>query len=391
MMTKIIDLLSELMGITTPEQWGELLSSKEHSLPIKNHRASILAKRICIFAWLFAILVPAWSLIDYLLLPYELWFQLAILRFISGFVFLGIAIACNKRSCPLNKIFISLTLLLYVPTFFYLIANPILADTHFAGLAGALVNIYSLLPFLVIAALTVFALTITELLIITLPLIVITIWSLYPESSADISNSFMFIWLFLLLIGTSFFSSISQMRYMISQVTRASFDTLTQAMTRRAGIESLELYTRMAQLQNNHLSLLFIDLDHFKSLNDDYGHDAGDNALKGAVAALKNYIRKGDSVIRWGGEEFLILLPHADQGDARRVISRIFEQGLGQRPEGKLLTASMGLSELIDDNIDSWKALVELADQRMYHAKESGRARCVGSDMQILGQAEPET
>jgi len=161
-------------------------------------------------------------------------------------------------------------------------------------------------------------------------------------------------------------------------------------MTRRAGIETLELYTRMAQLQNNHLSLLFIDLDHFKSLNDDYGHDAGDHALKGAVTALKNYIRKGDSIIRWGGEEFLVLLPHADQSDAQRVISRIFEQGLGQRPEGKHLTASMGLAELIEDKVENWKALIELADQRMYDAKESGRARCIGADMKILGQAESE-
>ncbi|MCW8930759.1 MAG: GGDEF domain-containing protein [Gammaproteobacteria bacterium] len=387
MMNKIIDLLSDLLGLTSREQWSEIISSKAHSLPIKNHRAATLAKRTTIFSWIFAVLVPAWSIIDYIFLLYDLWFQLAILRVISGALFIGIAINCKRYGSSLKSAFIHLTLLLYIPTSFYLIATPILSEINFSGLSGALVNIYSLLPFLVIAALTVFALTITELLIITFPLIIITFWSLYPETEVDISNSFMFIWLFLLLLGTSFFSSISQMRYMISQVTRASFDTLTNAMTRRAGIESLELYIRMAQLQNNHLSLLFIDLDHFKSLNDEHGHDAGDTSLKGAVSALKECTRKGDSIIRWGGEEFIVLLPNADTNDAQRVIHRIFEQGLGYRPEGKQLTSSMGLAELIEDNIKNWKTLVELADQRMYYAKESGRARCIGAENKIIGQA----
>jgi diguanylate cyclase (GGDEF)-like protein len=386
MKNKFMALLSELLGITTSEQWGEVLSSKDHSLPIKNHRASILGKRTSIFALLFAILIPSWSIVDFILLPYELWYKLAILRLISGAIFLYIYIRCKYNKCPLNGILICLSILLYTPTFFYLIATPILSHYHFQGISGALVNIYSLLPFLIIASLTIFALTIKEFLLITFPLIIITIWSLYPETQKQISNSFMFIWLFLLLVGTSSFSSISQMRYMISQVTRASFDTLTKAMTRRAGIETMEIYFRMAQLQNNNLSLLFIDLDNFKDLNDKYGHDAGDMALQNAVSALKNYLRKGDSIIRWGGEEFLILLPHADQSDAQRVVNRVFKYGIGQRPEGTPLTASMGLSEISNDQLNNWKDMVDLADQRMYFAKQSGRARCIGSEEIILGQ-----
>ncbi len=388
MLNKIIDIFSELIGITAREQWAEIISSKTHSLPIKNHRASILAKRSSIFSLLFAILVPLWSIVDYIVLPHDIWFELAILRGISGIIFMGLYLACKRGTCSLTKIFINLIILLYVPMIFFIFANNLLADAHFSGLAGALVNIYSLLPFLVIAALTIFALTIIELLIITLPLIVITLWFLYPNSPEEVSNAFMLIWLFLLLVLTSSFSSISQMRYMISQVTRVSFDTLTKAMTRRAGIESLEVYTRMAQLQNNYLSILFVDLDNFKDLNDDFGHEAGDKALQQAVMAIKTHIRKGDSIIRWGGEEFLILLPHAAQTDAQRVIRALFKDGLGLRPDGTALTASMGLAELISDKVTNWKTLVELADQRMYHAKEAGRARCVGANKEILSQTE---
>ncbi len=383
----LINLFSDLMGITTSEQWNELVSSKNHSQPIKNHRATLLAKRLHFFAWVFAVIVPAWSIIDYYLLPYELWFKLAILRVISGVIFIIIAKGCSKGESSLKRNFISLTILMYTPTTFYLIATPILGAVHLTGFADALVNLYSLLPFVIVASLTVFTLTLVELLIVTTPLIIITLFTLYPETPTEVSNSFKFIWLFLLLIITSFFSSLSQMRYMISQVTRSSFDALTKAMTRRAGIESLELYFRMAQLHDAHLSLLFIDLDHFKNLNDEYGHDAGDEALKGAVITLKECIRKGDSVIRWGGEEFLILLPNADEVDATRVIHRIFEQGLGLRPEGQTLTASMGIAELVNDKANTWKELVELADQRMYLAKESGRARCIGFGGKVLVNA----
>ncbi|MFK5984441.1 MAG: GGDEF domain-containing protein [Pseudomonadota bacterium] len=387
MINKTIEFFSELLDISTKEQWAELLTSKEHTLPIKNHRATILSKRTHMFSLLFAILVPAWSIIDYLFLPFELWYKLAILRFISGAIFIYIYLNCHFGKDSLKKIFVCVTLMMYTPTIFYLLATPILSEYHFVGIAGALVNIYSLLPFLIIASLSIFALTIVELLIITIPLITITFWSLYPQTAEQVSNSFMFIWLFLLLITTSFFSSISQMRYMISQVTRASYDTLTNAMTRRAGIETIELYFRMAQLQNTHLSLLFIDLDKFKTINDNFGHDAGDQILKNSVKALKEYFRKGDSIIRWGGEEFLVLLPYADQGDAKHVVDRIFDKGLGARPDGKLLTASMGLSELIKDDVKNWKTLIDLADKRMYFAKETGRARCIGIDNEILGKA----
>ncbi len=177
------------------------------------------------------------------------------------------------------------------------------------------------------------------------------------------------------------------MRYMISQVTQASYDALTKAMTRRAGVEVLEVCYRMASIQGAPLSLLFVDLDdfsRFKSINDDYGHDAGDKVLQSAVSALKECIRRGDNIIRWGGEEFLIILPNADHQDTRRVLDRVIETGLGKRPDGKPVTASMGLAEKEKDHLQGWEALVELADERNYLAKKGGKARCVGCQEHYL-------
>ncbi len=373
----INNYLKKLFGITFSEQWIDLVRCKQHSIPIQQHRAQILSERTRLFSLLFGIIIPAWSIVDYILLPFELWYKLAVLRMISGAVFLLIAYRCNKKSNQLEKIRICMGVMLLIPTVFFVIANPIVQHYHLTGFSGALINIYSLLPFLVIAALSIFTLTLSELVVLSLPIISITLWNLFPENKAEIPDAVMQIWLFILLILSSFFSSISQMRYMISQVTRASYDGLTNAMTRKAGIEALDVYYRMATLQNTPLSLLFIDIDNFKEINDTYGHQAGDEVLRNVVIKLKNSIRRGDSIIRWGGEEFILLLPYADHKDTLRVLERINLHGIGHNPNGNPLTASMGLGERLIDNIDNWEKLIETADQRMYEAKNTGKSRCV--------------
>ena len=389
-MNKLKRFFLSLLSITMREQWSELYSSKTHSDPIKFHRAVLLKRRTLFFSLLFGITVPAWSLVDYALLPFELWLQLAVFRALSGGIFFAIANSCDKSALSLNQVLIRMVVMFMIPTVFFLLAEGAVSGYELTGFSGALIKTYSLLPFIVIASLVIFTLTIKELLLITIPITTITIWSLYPESNEAIPNAFMLIWLFFLLVFTSFVSSISQMSYMISQVTRASYDTLTRVMSRRAGVESLELFFRMSSLQSTPLSVLFIDIDNFKELNDSYGHDKGDKILVKLVKALNHCIRKGDTVIRWGGEEFLVLLPFADHSDSKRVIDRIIQNGLGLRPDGTPLTVSMGLAEKERDDIAQWEDLVTLADQRMYKAKELGKARCVGCEQHSVSLVKTE-
>jgi diguanylate cyclase (GGDEF)-like protein len=127
-----------------------------------------------------------------------------------------------------------------------------------------------------------------------------------------------------------------------------------------------------------HLSLLYFDLDHFKAVNDQFGHEVGDEVLKSAGRMLNKAVRKGDSVIRWGGEEFIVILPTADPREANEVINRIMALGLGETPDQKAVTASIGVAEVLADEIKDWKTQVELADHRMYMAKSNGRARSMG-------------
>jgi diguanylate cyclase (GGDEF)-like protein len=87
------------------------------------------------------------------------------------------------------------------------------------------------------------------------------------------------------------------------------------------------------------LSVVFADLDNFKAINDGFGHDAGDSTLNAAAEALRSNLRAGDVLLRWGGEEFAIILPDADCATATKAVARLREWGLGSRPEGGRRTA----------------------------------------------------
>lgn len=103
-----------------------------------------------------------------------------------------------------------------------------------------------------------------------------------------------------------------------------------------------------------------------------------------AAKQIRNMVRKGDSVIRWGGEEFIVVLPTACAKEANDVIERIMQAGVGLRPDGNPVTASIGVAEVQQDKLSDWKTQVELADHRMYTAKTSGRARSIGVDGETL-------
>ncbi|MCU7819932.1 MAG: GGDEF domain-containing protein, partial [gamma proteobacterium symbiont of Lucinoma myriamae] len=99
---------------------------------------------------------------------------------------------------------------------------------------------------------------------------------------------------------------------------------------------------------------------------------------------LKDYLRQSDMVVRWGGEEFVVILPNTDVIGLEIIMLRIIDKWFGQRPEGTPLTASIGYAERLSDNVSDWPELIKLADERMYQAKEGGRARVVGCDEKVL-------
>lgn len=381
--------LSESLGIYTLDQLYELFTNKRHSMPISRHRASIMQSRIFFFCAIFAVLVPVWSLIDLLFLPGKLWSELLLIRLISAAAFALLAWQARKEP-DLKRARFLLAGMLSVTPLFYLASDHWLQAYELTGTEQVVAELYALLPFVMIAGLTLFPLTLRELLSFAAPMLAVVVLSSIPQTHSEIPQAVSTIWLFTLILGVAMFASLNQLRYMLSQVNRASYDVLTGLLTRRAGIEMLDLQYRLTTMSESHLSILYLDLDHFKTVNDVYGHDAGDLVLKAAAQQLCATVRKGDSVVRWGGEEFIILLPSATPNEANDVISRIMSAGLGIRPCGNPVTASIGISEVQADSVNDWKALIELADHRMYTAKTQGRARSMGiKESQLLWPEAP--
>jgi diguanylate cyclase (GGDEF)-like protein len=374
--------LSESLGIYTADQLYELFHNKDHGLPISRHRATIMQSRIYFFCVVFAILVPAWSLIDLLFLPQGLWNELIAIRVISAFAFTALALQSRKEA-NLKRARILLAGMLAVTPLFYLASDHWISAYELNGTELVVAELYALLPFIMVAGLTLFPLTLQEFMALAIPMLMVTIYTSYPETKTEIPQAISTIWLFVLILGVALFSSLSQLRYMLSSASRVSYDVLTGMLTRRAGIEMLDLQFRLAAMSENSMSLLYLDLDHFKAVNDTFGHDAGDVVLKKAAQQMVASVRKGDSVIRWGGEEFIIILPTADFNEANDVVKRLMQAGLGEKPDNEPVTASIGVAEVQEDTLKDWKAQVELADKRMYEAKSTGRARSVGVNGQV--------
>ncbi len=375
--------LSESLGIYTSDQLYELFTDRHHGVPISRHRAAIMQSRVYFFCVIFAVLVPTWSVIDLLFLPSGLWGELLAIRVLSSVAF-GLLAWQARKDPELKRARLLLAGMLAVTPLFYIVSEHWINAYELSGTELIVAELYALLPFVMIAGLTLFPLTLVEFLLYSAPMLLVVVYTSYPQSSVEIPQAVATIWLFLLILGVGLFSSMSQLRYMLSQVSRTSYDVLTGVLTRRAGIEMLDLQFRLAVMSGSSLSVLYFDLDHFKAVNDTFGHEAGDEVLKTASKQISKTVRKGDSVIRWGGEEFVVILPTADPKEANEVVARIMQAGLGERPDQQPVTASIGVAELQVDELSDWKTQIELADHRMYMAKSSGRARSVGVDGEHL-------
>ena len=158
----------------------------------------------------------------------------------------------------------------------------------------------------------------------------------------------------------------------------ASIDGLTGVNNRRTIVESLEKAVSTSDRSGRPASILMIDIDHFKELNDTHGHIAGDSMLKWVASQLKSALRLGDEVGRFGGEEFLAVLPETVPDAALLVAERIRSRIADSNSDGISTTVSIGVSTLGQKH-ESTEQLIEDADRALYEAKRRGRNRVVHS------------
>lgn len=157
---------------------------------------------------------------------------------------------------------------------------------------------------------------------------------------------------------------------------RATTDPMTGLANRWAGQERLVQERSAAQRYGRPLSIILLDLDHFKTINDAHGHVAGDGVLEVVANELRRTVREVDLVVRWGGEEFLIIAPDTGFEAARQLAERCRTAIAAEQPGGLPVTATFGVAELRrDEELDD---LMRRADRHLYGAKDDGRDRVGG-------------
>jgi diguanylate cyclase (GGDEF)-like protein/putative nucleotidyltransferase with HDIG domain/PAS domain S-box-containing protein len=159
----------------------------------------------------------------------------------------------------------------------------------------------------------------------------------------------------------------------------ATRDPLTSCLNRRSFLAQFETEWASAQRYAHPLSCVMLDIDHFKSINDEFGHSVGDQVLQKVAAALRTTVRDGDLVCRYGGEEFCILLPHLDKDGARAAAERYRKAVATVRAHHRSITISLGVSAISLD-AHTLQELLDQADKSLYIAKRSGRNRVVSWD-----------
>jgi len=359
---------------------GWLIWPQQHLTLLTRRRATMIVNRVRLFAFLFAVLTPVWSIVDFMVFERSLWLSLAAMRLGACAAFVTLLL-CYRPSGSLPDAYRAMAILFAIPTLFYISSHTLLGTYALTGIPAAIGAGYAFLPFVLLAGLAIFPLTLLESTLIASPILI-------AQGVAGMLNwvtlnwpSFVgAFWLLALITGVSALAGMSQLAFMIALVRQAIRDPLTGTFSRRSGEEMLEMQFVLSRRSAAPLAIAFLDLDHFKRINDGHGHEAGDQALTRFAERIGQTLRRGDMLIRWGGEEFLLIMPNSDIGQAGQAIGRLREAGFGLRPDGAPLTASIGIAERIADRCEDWKELVDLADRRMYTAKEAGRDRFVAAD-----------
>jgi diguanylate cyclase (GGDEF)-like protein len=182
-----------------------------------------------------------------------------------------------------------------------------------------------------------------------------------------------------LLIALGIADRLRDQRRALSEAERhAQIDALTGVLNRRSLVERLDAACSRARARGLPISLLFIDLDHFKEINDSFGHQAGDACLCAIIPPIQAELRQSDVIGRYGGEEFVVILSSADTAAAHPIAQRILERVASVRVEGYGqpigLTCSIGVAT--SDMLGVWgEHLIAQADAAVYQAKRSGRNR----------------
>lgn len=381
-MPKPFELLAQRLASLLPNELKavelpQLLLPSRHSLLLSQRRATMIVNRVRLFAFLFALLTPLWSVIDLIVFDYPLWSSLAVSRLLAAIAFASLLVFYRPNGDLLDA-YRAIAILFFIPTVFYVVSHTLITGQQLDPFSAAVATGYAFLPFVLMAGLAIFPLTLLENMVLAGTLLLAQglagylNWPLlnWPSYAGGY-------WLLVLIAGVTALACMSQLAFMIALVRQAIRDPLTGILSRGSGTEILHLLWSNAEQNNSCLALAFFDIDHFKSINDTWGHDVGDEAIVALTRQLQITLRGSDVIGRFGGDEFAVIMSGTPAESAITAMLRVRE-GLNtlRLPNTPQVTLriSVGVAPL-NPQMSHYREWLKSADLALYKAKKAGRNR----------------
>ncbi|MCB5363715.1 GGDEF domain-containing protein [Pusillimonas sp. CC-YST705] len=353
----------------------DALAHRSYSRDFAYVRNEYLRTRITLICTIFLVLLPFWSLLDWIMLPSDILPYLWPAR-IAMAVLLGVVLLLARYARHhLPRVLLACGLLLATPAAFYALLLAVIPQGT-PPLIG-----YSFIPYMLVVMLAIFPFTLLESSVLGLSLLVLQAFALYRSEILFTSAGIQDLWLLVALLSIAVTANYFQLALMLRLHREATHDPLTGLLNRGALMRSMtQLSTRGDTSQT---ALLMMDLDHFKRINDQYGHMSGDDVLRHFTRQLSQTLRPTDIASRYGGEEFMAVLVDTDLPTALELAERIrhrTETSSLQDHEGNTIryTVSIGIAMLKPGK--NFETAIREADNRLYEAKRQARNRVVAVD-----------
>ncbi len=352
----------------------DIVRASSHSKHFRHTRAQYINSRVRSIAFLLGLLIPAWIIVDTFYLSDDVLHTVAIMRAATGVACLALGFwSGENHNLPLSRV--KLALLIVIPSLFQTVAHIYLEQVQHSLPAG-----YHFFPFMIISLSAIFPLTILEG-----GLISSTVVTLYIVTTAYLGKLFSLntlndVWLLLLLALIAGWAALTQLTMLMRLYRQAHRDSLTGLANRRAIMNHLKREVAYAKSNKSPLTIVLLDLDRFKSVNDQYGHAIGDEVLKHFAEMAIEQSRSEDLVGRFGGEEFLMILTNTALDSAEKIAERfrLACQALHvevPNAEPIRFTTSIGVAQLQPG--EGVVGLLKRVDDALYAAKGNGRDRVV--------------
>ena len=367
--------LRELLQRVNPH---DIVSTRFHSRDFNTSRAEYISIRIRTLALIFAVLAPLWIPIDYLVLEDSLFWKVVALRIAFSLSLFGLSrwgTNCNHLPAAMARI----ALFILIPGLFFLTSHLLFRDS---GADHAVLLGYAFLPLLMMALLTIVPLTLLEgIFFATLLMVVFVVTKLLLGTLLTLP-ALADLWLLALLALVALWVQMTQLHMLMRLYREATRDALTGLVNRR--VLSTKLEQEIVQ-HDNAIALLLFDLDLFKRINDTYGHHTGDNVLKVFAKILNEHCTGSCIAGRYGGEEFMAILPGGDREQARAIAERIRAacheytiDSAEDEPREVRFTTSIGVATRRPS--ESADEMLNRVDVGLYQAKSGGRDMVVVAD-----------